>query len=55
MTGPSEALLPNLDVAAFRCRFALYQQALAVPQPVRQAGKDCMLQRVGAVVRADAS
>ena len=49
------APLPNLDVAVFRRRFALYQQALAVPQPVRQQVEDSVFQRVGAVLGANAS
>ncbi len=46
---------PNLDVASFERRFALYQQALAVPPALRSQVDDSVVQRVAAVLGSLAS
>lgn len=41
---------PDMDVASFHRRFALYQQALAVPPALHQQVEDSVIQRVGVVL-----
>jgi hypothetical protein len=48
------APMPNLDVASFDRRLALYRQALGIPPDVRSQVDDSVFQRVAAVLGSNA-
>ena len=48
------APMPNLDVASFNRRFALYRQVLGVPPSLQSQVDDSVIQRVAAVLGSNA-